>query len=251
MTKYYIHISDEKPTNFAKGISFEVDSESNTEDKLYVVNKHEHEEMIEEWDNVKNEYLRKVTNDVISILSDTNVQHSEDAYKIAQMGDSTKYYTYPQLKQLLDGLTENKADTSRVSQIETDLGTKATTNKVNIVEKKVDDLSSDLNWQRIPNFEDTATYKGTTGTVKGYYNKHFVVIIIDKFPKTISTTGQYSNLTDVTIPDGYQPISLLQHSGGEYYNSQIAITTNGTLRVRHTKLETIRITTQIIYPRIS
>ena len=82
MTKYYIHISDEKPTNFAKGISFEVDSESNAEDKLYVVNKHEHEEMVEEWDSVKNEYLRKVTNDVISILSDTNVALKSKSFSV-------------------------------------------------------------------------------------------------------------------------------------------------------------------------
>lgn len=251
MTKYYIHISDEKPTNLAKGISFELDSENNQENKMYVVSEHEYNDMVTEWDSVKNEYMRNLTDNVISILSDTNVQHSEDAYKIAQIGDSTKYYTYPSLKSKLDDLTNNKADKSKVSQLETDLGSRATNTKVNAVDKKIDDLTANLTWKKIPNFEKSETYNGITGTIKGYYNDYFVTIIIHKFPKNFTTTYQYSDIvTNFLVPEPYRPITLVQESGGDYYGTQCAVSDWGAIRVRHTKLETARISAYITYPRI-
>ena len=164
MGKYYIRISDEVPDDSERALWVEVDNDS-----IFLVDKNEYTKLRDTFrsieSNLKGEYISGLVQEELSEKLDNpqfTVENSDKAYKLVDVSNPTKKYTYSDVKSELSKKADKTTVDASISGLDTSIS-ELQNNVQTLNNSKSDKTHNHTGWSKVVDIGDSAT-KPARGT---------------------------------------------------------------------------------------
>lgn len=218
MVKYYVKITEEEPPLEDSALWFELQTDDETgKAELFALSKNRFDDLVEEFDDVKNhlkeEYIQPVIDDAIDDYMETfDISSVEKATKLIDSEDDAYYYSYSSLNDALDTKVN-------VSSVDSSLSTSST----NPVQNKVvaTALNSKADSTTVTSLQNTVNGKAPTShnhntwTARSitngiiYYNSQLRIAYF----KYYNESYKFTSTSNTKIHSGLVPSDLRPRGG--------------------------------------